>query len=96
MKSKPVRLVTQREGEVQVKIRFEYFVNVFSFSNEKNIYTGAVTLDRLGERLIIGDKVGSLHIFRFVNDEPKLTMTKEQILEVKIQKQSKFVVELFL
>ncbi|CAF0968280.1 unnamed protein product [Adineta steineri] len=62
-KSKPLRIATQRESEVQ------------------NIYTGAVACDHSGELLVIGDKVGSIHIWTLVDNEPKLEEVQESILE---------------
>ena len=38
--------------------------------------------DAGGERCIVGDKVGSVHVWRLMDDEPKLIMVKESILEV--------------
>ena len=38
--------------------------------------------DHSGERLVVGDKVGSAHVWRLIDDEPKLVGVKEGILEV--------------
>ncbi|CAF4732660.1 unnamed protein product [Rotaria sp. Silwood1] len=50
-------------------------------SEVQNIYTGAVACDNSGENLIIGDKIGSVHVWCLINNEPKLVAVKESILE---------------
>ncbi|CAF3919790.1 unnamed protein product [Rotaria sp. Silwood2] len=50
-------------------------------SEVRNIYTGAVACDNSGEQLIVGDKVGSIHVWCLIDNEPKLAGVKESILE---------------
>ncbi|CAF0869591.1 unnamed protein product [Rotaria sordida] len=47
----------------------------------QNIYTGAVASYNNGEKLIVGDKVGSVHVWCLINNEPKLVVIEESILE---------------
>lgn len=49
----------------------------------KNVYTGAAACDINGERLLVGDKVGSVHVWSLIDNEPKLVILQENILEVK-------------
>ena len=49
----------------------------------KNVYTGAAACDTNGERLLVGDKVGSVHVWSLVNNEPRLVVLQENILEVR-------------
>ncbi len=49
----------------------------------KNVYTGAAACDTNGERLLVGDKVGSVHVWSLIDNEPKLVILQENILEVK-------------
>lgn len=83
--SKPLRIAIQRESEVQVK----FLEKIFGKDLEKktsiqNIYTGAVACDNFGERLIVGDKIGSIHVWRLIDNEPNLVTVKESIVEVNI------------
>ncbi|CAF0804031.1 unnamed protein product [Adineta ricciae] len=50
-------------------------------SEVQNIYTGAIASDHSGELLVVGDKVGSLHVWSLVQDEPKLAVVKESVIE---------------
>ncbi|CAF0951427.1 unnamed protein product [Rotaria sordida] len=54
-------------------------------SEVQNIYTGAAACDTIGERLLIGDKVGSIHIWCLINNEPKLVAVQECILENDVE-----------
>jgi hypothetical protein len=38
--------------------------------------------DQIGERLIVGDKVGNAHMWCLIDNEPKLVEVNENILEV--------------
>lgn len=48
----------------------------------QNVYTGAAACDLVGQRLLVGDKVGNVHIWRLIDHEPKLLGVQECILEV--------------
>ena len=50
----------------------------------KNVYTGAAACDNVGDRLLVGDQMGSVHVWRLVDNEPKLFVVQENILEVQI------------
>ena len=39
--------------------------------------------DTAGEQLLVGDKLGSVHIWRLINQEPKLILVKEGLVEVR-------------
>ncbi|CAF4181076.1 unnamed protein product [Rotaria socialis] len=54
-------------------------------SEVQNIYTGAAACDMLGERLLVGDKVGSIHVWNLVDNEPKLLVVQECILENDVE-----------
>ncbi|CAF4245591.1 unnamed protein product, partial [Rotaria sp. Silwood2] len=54
-------------------------------SEVQNIYTGAAACDTIGERLLVGDKVGSIHVWRLINNEPKLATVQECILENDVE-----------
>ncbi|CAF4343753.1 unnamed protein product, partial [Rotaria sp. Silwood2] len=54
-------------------------------SEVQNIYTGAAACDTVGERLLVGDKVGSIHVWRLINNEPKLATVQECILENDVE-----------
>ncbi len=48
----------------------------------QNIYTDAMACNHSGERLIVGDKVGSTHAWCLIDNEPRLVEINESILEV--------------
>ncbi|CAM4744928.1 unnamed protein product [Rotaria magnacalcarata] len=54
-------------------------------SEVQNIYTGAAACDMLGERLLVGDNVGSIHVWHLVDNEPKLLVVQECILENDVE-----------
>ncbi|CAF3461067.1 unnamed protein product [Rotaria sp. Silwood1] len=54
-------------------------------SEVQNIYTGAAACETVGERLLVGDKVGSIHIWRLINNEPKLVAVQECLLENDVE-----------
>jgi hypothetical protein len=75
-------MLERREAEVQVGEYFSRKMNK-KFFLLKNVYTGAAACDTNGERLLVGDKVGSVHVWSLIDNEPKLVILQENILEVK-------------
>jgi hypothetical protein len=41
-----------------------------------------MTCDHSGERLIVGDKVGSVHVWYLIDNVPRLAEVNESILKV--------------
>ncbi|CAF1942420.1 unnamed protein product [Rotaria magnacalcarata] len=54
-------------------------------SNVQNIYTGATAFFNPSEQLIVGDEVGSAHIWCLTDNEPRLLAVKESIIEKDVQ-----------
>ncbi|CAM4924279.1 unnamed protein product [Rotaria socialis] len=50
-------------------------------SNVQNIYTGAIAFFNASKNLIVGDKVGSAHIWCLTDNKPRLSAVKKSIIE---------------